>query len=260
MSGELKGNITSLIDGAVALIRISNPAKRNALEPDSYWSIGDAVQAANANPEVRCIIITGDEKSFCSGMDIEAFTGESTAEVAAHSLGGIEHMIGSITRADVPVIAAAEGAVAGVGASLACACDLIVAAESSFITLPFGRIGLMPDGGAVATLAASIGRHRTMQMVLLQERITAADAVGFGLFAEVTPAGGALERAQQWAESFSGSPRGAVAQTKRAVNRVALTELPNSLINEARFQTELLHSPGHAEGVSAFLERRAPKF
>lgn len=260
MSSELKGNITSLIDGAVALIRISNPAKRNALEPDSYWSIGDAVQAANANPEVRCIIITGDEKSFCSGMDIEAFTGDGTAEVAAHSLGGIEHMIGSITRADVPVIAAAEGAVAGVGASLACACDLIVAAESAFITLPFGRIGLMPDGGAVATLAASIGRHRTMQLVLLQERIPAADAVDLGLFAEVTPTGGALDKAKQWAESFSASPRGAVAETKRAVNRVALTELPNSMVNEARFQTELLQSPGHKEGVAAFLERRAPKF
>ncbi|SIS51452.1 enoyl-CoA hydratase/2-(1,2-epoxy-1,2-dihydrophenyl)acetyl-CoA isomerase [Corynebacterium appendicis CIP 107643] len=260
MSGELKGNITSLIDGATALVRISNPSKRNALEPDSYWAIGDAVQAANANPEVRCIIVTGDEKSFCSGMDIEAFTGESTAEVAAHSLGGIEHMIGSITRADVPVIAAAEGAVAGVGASLACACDLIVAAESAFITLPFGRIGLMPDGGAVATLAASIGRHRAMQLVLLQERIPAADAVDFGLFAEVTPTGGALEKAKQWAESFTASPRGAVAETKRAVNRVSLTELPNSMVNEARFQTELLQSPGHKEGVAAFLERRAPKF
>lgn len=260
MSDELKGNITSLIDGAVALVRISNPSKRNALEPDSYWSIGDAVQAANANPEVRCIIVTGDEKSFCSGMDIEAFTGESTAEVAAHSLAGIEHMIGSITRADVPVIAAAEGAVAGVGASLACACDLIVAAESAFITLPFGRIGLMPDGGAVATLAASIGRHRAMQLVLLQERIPAADAVDFGLFADATPTGGALAKAKEWAESFSASPRGAVAETKRAVNRVSLTELPNSMVNEARFQTELLQSPGHKEGVAAFLERRAPKF
>lgn len=260
MARELRGNITSLIDGTTALVRISNPSKRNALEPDSYWAIGDAVQAANANPEVRCIIVTGDEKSFCSGMDIEAFTGESTTEVAAHSLGGIEHMIGSITRADVPVIAAAEGAVAGVGASLACACDLIVAAESAFITLPFGRIGLMPDGGAVATLAASIGRHRTMQLVLLQERIPAADAVNFGLFADVTPDGEALDRAKQWAESFSASPRGALAQTKRAVNRVALTELPNSMINEARFQTELLQSPGHKEGVAAFMEHRAPKF
>lgn len=260
MSRELKGNITSDIDGAVAIVRISNPAKRNALEPDSYWAIGDAVQAASADPAVRCIIVTGDEKAFCSGMDIEAFTGESTVEVAAQSLGGIEHMIGSITRADVPVIAAAEGAVAGVGASLACACDLIVAAESAFITLPFGRIGLMPDGGAVATLAASIGRHRAMQLVLLQERIAAGDAVDFGLFAEVTPAGGALEKAQQWAESFSSSPRGAVTETKRAVNRVALTELPNSMVNEARFQTELLQSPGHKEGVAAFLENRAPKF
>lgn len=260
MTRELKGNITSLIDGSLAIVRISNPAKRNALEPDSYWAIGDAVQSANANPDVRCVIVTGDEKAFCSGMDIEAFAGESTAEVAAHSLGGIEHMIGSITRADVPVIAAAEGAVAGVGASLACACDLIVAAESSFITLPFGRIGLMPDGGAVATLAASIGRHRTMQLVLLQERIPAADAVNFGLFADVTADGEALDRAKQWAESFSASPRGALAQTKRAVNRVALTELPNSLINEARFQTELLQSPGHKEGVAAFMEHRAPKF
>lgn len=260
MTRELKGNITSLIRGSLAIVRISNPAKRNALEPDSYWAIGDAVQSANANSDVRCIIITGDEKSFCSGMDIEAFTGESTAEVAARSLGGIEHMIGSITRADVPVIAAAEGAVAGVGASLACACDLIVAAESSFITLPFGRIGLMPDGGAVATLAASIGRHRTMQLVLLQERIPAADAVNFGLFADVTADGEALDRAKQWAMSFSTSPRGALAQTKRAVNRVALTELPNSMINEARFQTELLQSPSHKEGVAAFMEHRAPKF
>ena len=260
MTRELKGNITSLIDGPLALVRISNPAKRNALEPDSYWAIGDAVQAANADPAVRCIIVTGDEKSFCSGMDIEAFTAESSAEAATHSLGGIEHMIGSITRADVPVIAAAEGAVAGVGASLACACDLIVAAESSFITLPFGRIGLMPDGGAVATLAASIGRHRTMQLVLLQERIPAADAVNFGLFADVTDDGGALDRAKQWAASFSTSPRGAIAQTKRAVNRAALTQLPGSLINEARFQTELLQSPEHAEGVAAFFERRAPRF
>lgn len=260
MSRDLKGNITSLIDGPLALIRISNPAKRNALEPDSYWAIGDAVQTANADPEVRCIIITGDEKSFCSGMDIEAFTGENTAEVASYSLGGIEHMVGSITRADVPVIAAAEGAVAGVGASLACACDLVVAAESSFVTLPFGHIGLMPDGGAVATLTASIGRHRTMQLVLLQERIPAADAVAFGLFADVTADGAALDRAKQLAGTFSSSPRGAVAETKRAVNRVALTELPNSMVNEARFQTELLQSPGHKEGVAAFLERRAPKF
>lgn len=99
-----------------------------------------------------------------------------------------------------------------------------------------------------------------MQLVLLQERIPAADAVDLGLFAEVAPTGGALEKAKQWAESFAGSPRGAVAETKRAVNRVALTELPNSMVNEARFQTELLQSPGHKEGVAAFLERRAPKF
>lgn len=259
MTRQLKGNITSETRGTTEIVRISNPAKRNALEPDSYWAIGDAVNAANANPEIRCVIITGDESAFCSGMDLQAFLSENSAEAASHSLGGIEHVIYAITRADVPVIAAAEGAIAGIGASLACACDLIVAGQSAFITLPFGRIGLMPDGGAVATLAASVGRHRAMLLVLRQERIPAADAIKMGLVAEITE-GPALDLALEWAEEFRFSPRGAVAQTKRAVNRVSLPQLPLSLAEEAREQTLLTQSAEHKEGVAAFLERRAPKF
>ena len=259
MTRQLKGNITSETRGTTEIVRISNPAKRNALEPDSYWAIGDAVNAANGKPEIRCVIITGDESAFCSGMDLQAFLSENSAEAASHSLGGIEHVIYSITRADVPVIAAAEGAIAGIGASLACACDLIVAGQSAFITLPFGRIGLMPDGGAVATLAASVGRHRAMLLVLRQERIPAADAIKMGLVAEITE-GPALDLALEWAEEFRFSPRGAVAQTKRAVNRVSLSQLPLSLAEEAREQTLLTQSAEHKEGVAAFLERRAPKF
>ena len=117
----------------------------------------------------------------------------------------------------------------------------------------------MPDGGAVATLAASVGRHRAMQLVLRQERIPAADAAQMGLVTEVTE-GPALDLALEWAEEFRLSPRGAVAQTKRAVNRVSLPQLPLSLAEEAREQTLLTHSAEHKEGVTAFLERRAPKF
>ena len=90
MSRQLKGNITSETRGTTEIVRISNPAKRNALEPDSYWAIGDAVNAANANPDIRCVIITGDESAFCSGMDLQAFLSENSAEAASHSLGGIE--------------------------------------------------------------------------------------------------------------------------------------------------------------------------
>lgn len=257
--GEFKGNITSeaVEDGAVTIVRISNPAKRNALEPDSYWSIGDAVNAADADPATRCIIVTGDDAAFCSGMDLSVFlSGEE--EIGAGNFTAIEHMVNAITRASVPVVAAAEGAVAGIGASLACACDLIVAGQKTFITLPFGRIGLMPDGGAVATLAASVGRHRAMQLVLRQERIPAAEAVKAGLFAEV--ADNALDRALEYARDFCHSPRGALAEAKRAVNRVSLTQLPLSLAEEARAQTELAHTQEHLQGVQAFMERREVTF
>ncbi|EFK54670.1 enoyl-CoA hydratase-related protein [Corynebacterium genitalium ATCC 33030] len=256
---EFKGNITSEIveDGAVTIVRISNPEKRNALEPDSYWSIGDAVNEADANPATRCVIVTGDDAAFCSGMDLTVFiSGEE--EISAGNFTAIEHMVNAITRASVPVVAAAEGAVAGIGASLACACDLIVAGQKTFISLPFGRIGLMPDGGAVATLAASIGRHRTMQLVLRHERIPAADAVSWGLFTEV--ADNALERALEYAREFRFSPRGALADAKRAVNRASLAQLPLSLAEEARAQTALAHSAEHKEGVKAFLERREVTF
>lgn len=260
---ELAGNITaetSGMEGTTEIVRISNPAKRNALEPDSYWAIGDAVRAASTRPEIRCVIITGDESAFCSGMDLAAFIAGGSEEAAAHSLAGIEHVINAITRADVPVIAAAEGAVAGIGASLASACDVIVASDNSFITLPFGRIGLMPDGGAVATLAASVGRHRAMQIALRQERIPAADAQHMGLVAEVVAAGAALETALQWAEEFRGSPRGAITETKRGINRVTLGQLALSLAEETRAQTALTQTEEHKEGVRAFMERRAPTF
>lgn len=259
---ELPGNITAETvgaDGTTEVIRISNPAKRNALEPESYWSLGDAVRAAEMRPEIRCIIITGDETAFCSGMDLTAFMSDGSDQATAHSLAGIEHIINAVVRAEVPVIAAAEGAVAGIGASLASACDLIVAGQNTFITLPFGRIGLMPDGGAVASLAASVGRHRAMQIALRQERIPAAEAEAMGLVAAVAD-GSALDLALEWAEEFRGSPRAALAETKRGVNRASLSHLPQSLAEEARAQVALRQSPDHIEGVTAFLERRAPKF
>ncbi|WP_291314272.1 enoyl-CoA hydratase-related protein [Corynebacterium sp. UBA2622] len=255
-----RGIISATVDGPVAAITIANPAKRNALEPESYRVIGDLVRSAGNDPGIRGVVITGDSAAFSSGMDLAAFSGVDVPGEpgVVETMVDIEYMATAITRAPVPVIAAVEGACAGIGASLCFLCDLIVAGESAFFTIPFTAIGLMPDGGAVATLSASVGRHRAMQMALLHSRIPAEQARQYGLVAEV--AAGARERAVEITRGFAASPREALARTKAAVNRASLAQLPQALETEAAVQTRLLGTPEHAEGVAAFIEHRPPRF
>ena len=255
-----RGIIAAGVDGATATITIRNPVKRNALEPESYRVIGDLVRSAGNDRAIRAVIITGEAGAFSSGMDLAAFSGVAVpGELGVvDTLVDIEHMATSITRAPVPVIAAVEGACAGIGASLAFLCDLIVAGEDAFFTIPFTAIGLVPDGGAVATLAASVGRHRAMSMALLHSRIPAAEARDHGLVTEVTP--DPLARAREIAAGFSSAPREALGRTKAAVNRASLAQLPQALEAEAIVQTRLLGTPEHAEGVAAFMERRQARF
>lgn len=256
--------ISASVEGTICTIRIDNPEKRNALLSDSYRAIGELVLAAGNDPKIRAVIITGDEKAFCAGMDIDVFNETADFEVGplgtAPSMVDIEMMANAITRSPIPVLAAVEGACAGIGASVAFATDLIIAAEDAFVVLPFGRIGLMPDGGAVATAAASMGRHRAMALVLAQTPISAKEAFAAGLVAKVTEKGQALATAQAIAQTFSASPRGALAVTKAAVNKASLSHLGDSLALECVEQTALLGTAEHKKGVKAFLEKRTEHF
>lgn len=258
-----RGIIAASVDGPVLTITIDNPGKRGALLPDSYRAIGDLVRSASSDPAVRAVIITGDDKAFSSGMDIDVFLDEGTRQThpelgVRDTLIDIEYMAQSIVRAAVPVIAAVEGACVGIGASVAFLCDLIVASEKAFFTLPFTAIGLIPDGGVLATLTASVGRHRAMDMVLRHTRISARDAYDFGLVTQLAP--DALATARDIAQGLTLSPREAVGRTKAAVNQASLAQMSRSLESEAMVQTRLLGSPEHAEGAAAFREKRRPRF
>ena len=169
-------------------------------------------------------------------------------------------MIRAVVEAEVPVIAAVEGAAAGVGASLALACDLVVAAQSAFFVLPFGRIGLLPDGGVMQTLSASLGRAVTMRMALLQQPLPAPAAQSAGLLAELADDGAASAVARECAAVLHNSSPEALAATKRGVNAACLGQLSQTLEDEAIQQPKLLRTDGHREGVQAFVERRAPRF
>lgn len=266
------GTLEVQVTDRVATIRLANPAKRNAIDIPTAYAIGDAVTQLAADPAVRAIVITGDAKAFSSGADLAS---ELTAEEQARiddrhgdrdvhkMMPAVDHMVLSVVRAEVPVIAAVEGAAAGIGASLTFASDIIVASENAFFLLPFGRIGLVPDGAVIRTLTAAFGRQATMAMALRQERLSAADASLAGAIAQVTEPGEAYEAALKLAAEFTGSPRGALAATKAAVNTAAfgsIDSLEATLAEEARVQTALLGTPEHREGVQAFVEKRAPKF
>jgi enoyl-CoA hydratase len=159
-----------------------------------------------------------------------------------------------------PVVAVVQGPTAGVGVSLALACDLVIASEKAFFLLAFTKIGLMPDGGASALVAASIGRARAMKMALLAERLPAADALAAGLVSAVYPAPDLESEATKVIERLLAGPAVAYAKTKQAVNGATLPELDAALARETAGQHILLSSHDLREGIRAFQEKRDPVF
>ncbi|HBC8576197.1 TPA: enoyl-CoA hydratase/isomerase family protein [Corynebacterium striatum] len=252
-------------EGRFLVARINNSARRNAIGKAACLALSDAVAQAKADPTIRALIITGDETSFSSGADLSA-----TSDAVQSSASGdfsettmlpqLNALISDIQASSVPVFAACEGATAGAGASIAFACDVIVAGEGAFFTLPFGKIGLIPDGGVTLTAAASLGRHRALQLALLQDRMSVDEAVGAGVVAKQVPRGEALAASLEIAQSLLSAPRGALAAAKQAINEITLGALPDRLAWEEDTQYRLLASDEHKEGVAAFIAKRPAQF
>lgn len=259
-------DITANIDGSgssIATVRINNPAKRNSVDIHAVTALADVIDTASADPLIRALIITGDDSAFCAGADLEAVSSpeqQPDDQGMFPVMAEVERLILAIVRGGLPVISAVEGGAAGVGASIALACDIIVASESSFFLLPFANIALIPDGGVTATLVSSLGRVRTMDLALRASRLPASEAKAAGAITEVVAAGTAYARAVEVATTLAASDATAYAATKSAINALALPGMEQALADESRTQSHLLRSPNFTEGVSAFLERRPPTF
>jgi enoyl-CoA hydratase len=159
-----------------------------------------------------------------------------------------------------PVVAVVQGPAAGVGASLALACDVVLASEKAFFMLAFTKIGLMPDGGASALIAASVGRHRAMRMALLAERIPAAKAFDWGLVTAVYPVDQFDAEVDKVVATLASGPVAALRKTKDAINAATLVELEAALEREKQGQLVLISSNDFREGTRAFQQRRPANF
>jgi enoyl-CoA hydratase len=247
----------STTDGVLRLT-LTRPDHLNALTDAMAQSLAHELEEAVADDAVRVVVLTGAPGAFSAGADLAGLDGEDVRfeEVMARA----DRMIRAVPRLDKPVVAAVNGVAAGVSCALALACDVVVAAESASFLLPFTRIGLMPDGGSSATVAASIGRARAMRMGLLAEPLSAQEAYDAGLVTHLAGDGELDDVVERLVGRLVAGPPLALAATKRAINDATLGQLDAALEREARGQTVLAATADFAEGVAAFVGKRRPVF
>jgi enoyl-CoA hydratase len=232
--------------GAVAVITIDRPERRNALDTDAAVALADAVDAAVAD-RCRVVVITGARGHFCAGADLTGVEDESF-------LTALRRLLVGVRDAPLPVIAAVEGAALGAGMQVAVACDLRVAAPDAMFGIPAAKLGLMVDQWTVARLSRLAGEGPARAMLLAAEVLSGDDAVRLGLAQRV----GRLAEAIAWADEIAALAPLTIAGHKLALNRVEQTSTDDADV-AAAFRAAW-SSADLAEGMAAFRERRAPRF
>ena len=248
-------------DGVLRLV-LNRPERLNALTGEMADALAHELEQATTYDEVRAVVLQGAGGSFSAGADIGATVGpaEPRLDLDVTALDRANRIIRAIVRLDKPVVAAVSGVAAGVGCSIALACDLVVAAESASFLLAFTRVGLMPDGGSSALVAASIGRARAMRMALLAEPLTGREAFDAGLVSHLAPDDDHDQTVERVLRRLVSGPPLAHTATKRAINAATLAGLDDALERERTGQTVLLRTADAAEGMRAFNQRRPPVF
>jgi enoyl-CoA hydratase len=244
-------------DGALWLT-LDREEQFNALTGEMVVTAVEQLRAATSRDDVRVVVLTGTGSAFSAGADLGGSDAQENYD--ADSVDAANHVIRAITELDKPVVCGLNGIAAGVGMSIALACDLVVATESAALTLAFTRIGLMPDGGATATVAASVGRARAMRLALLSDLISAREAHDAGLVTHVLPDAEYAEGLGKIVRRLATGAPLAFAATKKAINAATLGHLDEAFARERSGQSLLLRTSDVAEGMRAFTEKRRPEF
>ncbi|MCF7548588.1 enoyl-CoA hydratase-related protein [Pseudonocardia sp. WMMC193] len=251
------------VSDGVAHLELHRPDALNAWTPDMGRELLDAVRRAGADPEVRAVLVTGAGRSFCAGADVKSpreVTPEGHPDLSTRLREIYNPIVETIRATPKPFVAAVHGACAGLGVSLALACDLLVAADDAYLLLAFVRIGVMPDGGVTAFLAERVGLARAAQLCMLGDKLPAAQALDWGLVNAVHPVDEVRDRARELALRLAAAPTVAIGSMKRALSAAAQQGLRAQLELEAELQQRHGATADYAEGRAAFVEKRPARF
>ncbi|MEN0652033.1 MULTISPECIES: enoyl-CoA hydratase-related protein [Hyphobacterium] len=247
--------------GDVAVVRFNRPERMNAM---AARTVAELRAALNEIGDARSVLLTGGDRAFSSGADLASGdpvpADENGPDLGATLEQGYNPLLLTIRDLPVPIVAAVNGPAAGVGCSLALACDLIVAGESAYFLQAFTRIGLVPDGGAAFLLTSGAGKARALEAMLLAEKIPSRTALDWGLVNRVVPDATVEQTGLEIAARLAAGPTFALGRTRRAAWSALQSGFEDHLACERRDQRDAGRTADFAEGVAAFLEKRPANF
>jgi 2-(1,2-epoxy-1,2-dihydrophenyl)acetyl-CoA isomerase len=244
------------LEGAVLTITLNRPEVLNALNAEAHRGLAEALERA-ADPSVRAVVITGAGRGFCVGQDLDEF---ATMDIAEGLRGRYHPNVLAIRALDKPVIAAVNGPAAGAGLSLACVCDIRIAAASATFVPAFVNIGLVPDAGGTWFIRRLLGASRSFEWMSSGRRLSADEAAEWGLVSEVVEDERLPARVAELAAQLAALPTQAIGMTKRLFDHAEHATLEEQLEQEAAFQADAIRTEDFAEGIAAFREKRPPRF
>lgn len=254
------------VSGGIMTVTLNRPDAANALRPDDRDALIRIFTEADGDPDVRVVVLRSTGRHFCGGADVVKLADGRASKVKRVTgpmrtiMTGAQRLIASVLDCGKPVVAVVQGGAAGLGAHLAYACDLVIAADTAYFAESFVKRGLVVDGGGAYLLARRIGMQKAKEMAFFGEKLTAAEALTLGLANRVVPSAELDGVAADFAGRLASAPTSAIALTKRLFNDSPDGDRAGAFVAEAMAQEIQSYAADSAEGVTAFVQKRPPSY
>ena len=251
------------LEGGVLQVTLNRPEKLNALNPEMHKLLRAALLRAAEEPQVRAVLLTGAGRGFCAGQDLserDVSAGAAPIDLSVSLGSHYNPLVRRMRELPKPIVCAVNGTAAGAGANIALACDIVIAARSASFIQAFSRIGLVPDSGGTWFLPRLVGSARAMALALLADKVPAEQAAEWGMIWKVVDDAQLLQESRSLCEKLANGPTKGYGLIKKVMHASGVNTLDAQLDLERDVQREAGRSEDYREGVSAFKEKRAPRF
>ena len=256
-------NIQFVVDEGLVTLTLDRPDKFNSFNGEMHAEMRDALQRVGDDDNIRCLLLTGSGRAFCAGQDLgdeSVFKQGDIPDIGIAIEENYNPLIRMLTSLELPVICAVNGVAAGAGANIALACDIVLAARSASFIQAFSKIGLIPDSGGTWILPRLVGQARATALCMLGDKLGAEQAEQWGMIWRCVDDGELMEEARKLAGHLASQPTRGLALTKQAIQASASNSLDQQLDQERDLQRIAGKTVDYREGVTAFMEKRLPRF